>query len=150
MFSFLLLNIGCSFSFGHCIVCPSSMDTFWLLYCLSFFNGYLLTIVLSVLLQWIPSDHCIVCPSSMDTFWPLYCLFFFNGYLLTIVLSVLLQWIPSDHCIVCSSSMDTFWLSFWYLQTSLLVITHAVANIWETKRDKLCNWTSDDLCYAIK
>jgi hypothetical protein len=51
-------------SFGHCIVCSSSIYWFWLLF------WYLLAIVLSVLRRFTDSD----CPFGI--FWPLYCLFF--------------------------------------------------------------------------
>jgi hypothetical protein len=107
------------FSFGHCIVCPSTIYDFWWsfffwpLYCLSFFDLrllmiiFLLAIVLSVLRRSTTSDdhfsfgHCIICPSSIYDFWwsfffwPLYCLSFVDlrllmiTFLLAIVLSVL-------------------------------------------------------------
>ena len=155
----------------HRIVSPSSMDDFWILlgifkpfyyivssvllqwttfdyplvssnpsitlYCLSFFNGWLLVTpwYLQAFLL-----HCIVCPSSMDDFWlplsiftpfyyivfsvfqwktfdyplvssnlsiTLYCLFFFNGRLL--ITPLYLQTFLL-HCIFCPSSMDDFWL----------------------------------------
>jgi hypothetical protein len=71
-------------SFGHCVVCSSSIYGFWLPF------WYLLAIVLSVLLRFPASDyplvflgHCVVCSSSIYGFWlPLW-------YLLVIVLSVL-------------------------------------------------------------
>ena len=170
---------------GHCIVCPTSINAFWLAL------WYCLAIVYSVLLQLMPSDYplvicwplyrlyllrfmpshylcymlafCIFWPFyrlsyfdlclliiSSVIFWPLYRLSFFDWcllitplYLLTIVLSVLLWFMPSDypfgmfwplyrlsyfdlclliiplgifgHCIVCPSSIDAFWLPLWYL-----------------------------------
>ena len=73
----------CTFSFGHCVVCSSSIYGFW------FPLWYLLAIVLSVLLRYTVSDfplvsfgHCVVCSSSIyvsdfpfGIFWPLCCLF---------------------------------------------------------------------------
>jgi hypothetical protein len=53
-------------SFGHCVVCSSSIYGFWLPL------WYLLAIVLSVLLRYTDSD----CPFGI--FWPLCCLFFFD------------------------------------------------------------------------
>jgi predicted nucleic acid-binding Zn ribbon protein len=58
-------------SFGHCVVCSSSIYGFWLPL------WYLLTIVLSVLLRYTDSDylplvsfgHCVVCSSSIYGFW---------------------------------------------------------------------------------
>ena len=93
-------------SFGHSVVCPSSIyrfdypfGIFWPLYCLSIFNlpfllplWYLLVIVLSVHLQFtvfitplVSFGHSIVYPSSIyhsvypfGIFCPLYCLPIFN------------------------------------------------------------------------
>ena len=56
----------CTFSFGHCAVCSSSIYGFWLLL------WYLLAIVLSVLLRYTVSGY------SSGIFWPLCCLFFFD------------------------------------------------------------------------
>jgi hypothetical protein len=53
-------------SFGHCVVCSSSIYGFWLPLC------YLLAIVLSVLLRYTDSDYPFV------IFWPLCCLSFFD------------------------------------------------------------------------
>jgi hypothetical protein len=127
-------------SFGHCILCSSSIYWFWLPL------WYLLTIELSVLRRFTDSDK----PSGI--FWPLYCLFFFDLLILiiplvslAIVLSVLRRFTDSDypfgifwplyflffvdlliliiplvsfaHCIVCSSSIYWFWLPLWYLLT---------------------------------
>jgi hypothetical protein len=67
--------------FDHCVVCPSLIYQFWLLFwplcCLSFdwpILITLLTIVLSVL--WLTNsdysfDHCVVCP-LIDQFWLLF------------------------------------------------------------------------------
>jgi hypothetical protein len=53
-------------SFGHCVVCSSSIYGFWLPL------WYLLAIVLSVLLRYTDSDY------PFGIFWPLCCLFFFD------------------------------------------------------------------------
>ena len=126
----------CTFSFGHCVVCSSSIYGFWLPL------WYLQTLL--VLLYF----FC----------WPLCCLFFFDIrilitplvssnsscpfvlFLLAIVLSVLLRYTDSDypfgifklflsfctfsfgHCVVCSSSIYGFWLPLWYLQTLLVIL----------------------------
>ena len=100
-------------SFGHCIVCPSSIyrfdylfDIFWPLYCLSIFD----------LPLWLP--FCI--------FWPLYCLSIFNfpfwlhlWYLLATLLFVHLQFtvfitplISFSHSVVCPSSIYRFYYPF--------------------------------------
>jgi hypothetical protein len=84
-------------SFDHCVVCPSSVYGFWLPL------WYLLTIVLSALLQFTVSDN------SFGIFWPLCCLSFFSlQFLITPLVSF-------DHCVVCSSSVYSFWLPLWYL-----------------------------------
>ena len=124
--------------FGHCIICSTLIDAFWLPY------WYLLAIVSSVLLRFMPSDY------PFGIFCPLYCLSYFDlclliilWYLLAIVSSVLLRLMPSDypfgilwplyrlfyfdlcllitllvsfgHCIVCSTLIYAFWLPLWYL-----------------------------------
>jgi hypothetical protein len=128
-------------SFGHCIVCHSSVYSyfwlpfgiFWTLYCLSFFGlrllitlWYLLDIVLSVILRFTASDyplvsfgHCIVCHSSVYSYfwlpfgilWPLYCLSFFG----------LRFWLP----------FGIFWLlyclSFFGLRLLLITIWYHLA-----------------------
>ena len=79
---YLLILITSLVSFGHCIVCPSSIYGFLLPL------WYLLAIVLSVLL-FTDFDYLF------GMFWPLYCLSFYLRiwlplwYLLAIVLSVL-------------------------------------------------------------
>jgi hypothetical protein len=76
-------------SFGHCVVCSSSIygfrlpfGIFWPLCCLFFFDiripitfWYFLAIVLFVLLRYTDSDyllvsfgHCVVCSSSIYEF----------------------------------------------------------------------------------
>jgi hypothetical protein len=83
-------------SFGHCVVCSSSICCFWLLL------WYLLAIVLSVLLLFAVSD------CSFGIFWPLCCLFFF--YLLLLIAPL----VSFGQCFVCSSSICCFWLLLWY------------------------------------
>ena len=58
----------CTFSFGHCVVCTSSICGFWPLCCLFFFDIRIMAIVLSVLLRYTDSGHCVVC-SSIYGFW---------------------------------------------------------------------------------
>jgi hypothetical protein len=115
----------CTFSFGHCVVCSSSICGFWLP--IWHLQTFLLVIVLSVLLLFdlrlliIPLaspnfsfGYCVVCSSSLRFttsdypfgisklfFWLLCCLFFF-------------------------SSIYDFWLPLWHLQTFLLVIVLSV------------------------
>ena len=93
----LCLMIIHSVSFGHCIVCPSSIYAFWLPL------WYLLAIISSVLLWFVPSDY------HFGIFWPLYRLSYFDLCLLII------PSVSFDHCIVCPSSIDAFWLPLWYL-----------------------------------
>ena len=88
----LLVLIAPLVSFGHCIVCSSSIDWFWLPL------WYLLAIVLSVFRRFTDSDY------PFGIFWPLYCLFFVD---LLILIAPLLSF---GHCIVCSSSI--YWSLF--------------------------------------
>ena len=126
-------------SFGHCIVCPTSMYAFWLPI------WYLLAIVSSVLLWFVPSDYPfgIFCPlyrlsyfdlrllitplvsigklyrlsyfdlcfliNPFGIFWPLYRLSYFDLCLLITHL------VSFRHCIVCPTSIYAFWLPLWYL-----------------------------------
>ena len=84
-------------SFGHCIVCPTSIHAFWLPL------WYLLTIVSSVILWFMPSDYHIgIC-------WPLYRLSYFNVCLLITPLLYV------GHCIVCPSLICAFWLPLLYM-----------------------------------
>ena len=100
----LLILITPLVSFGHCIVCSSSIYWFWLLF------WYLLAIVLSVLRQFTDSD------CRFGIFWPLYCLFFVD---LLILIAPLVSF---GHCIVCSSSIYWFWLPLWYLLAIVLSV----------------------------
>ena len=89
-------------SFGHCVVCPSSIYRSWLPL------WYLLAIVLFVLLRITDSDYLFV------IFWPLCCLTFFD---LQILITPLLSF---GHCVVWPSSIYTFWLPLWYLLAIVL------------------------------
>jgi hypothetical protein len=82
-------------SFDHCVVCPSSIDDFWLPL------WYLLAIVLSVLLRLTTFDY------PFGIFWPLCCLSFFDWRLPITPL------VSFDHCVVCPSSIDDFFLPLW-------------------------------------
>ena len=86
----------CPLSFGHCVVCPSVIDSFWLPI------WYLLAIVLSVLLWLTASDYLF------GIFWPFCCLSFCDWLLLITHL------VSCDHCVVCPV-IDSFWLPIWYL-----------------------------------
>ena len=91
-------------SFGHCIVCPST------LYGFSLPLWYLLAIVLSVLLRFSASHY------SFDIFWPLYCLSF---YALRLLITPLVSF---GHCIVCPSTLYGFSLLLWYLLVIVLSV----------------------------
>jgi hypothetical protein len=91
-------------SFGHCVVCSSSIYGFWL------HLWYLLAIVLSVLLRYTHSDY------TFGIFWPMCCLFFFDIRILIIPL------VSSGQCVVCSSSIYGFWLHLWYLLANVLSV----------------------------
>ena len=84
-------------SFGHFIVCPSTLYGFSLLL------WYLLVIVLSVLLRFTASLY------SFGIFWSLHCLSF---YALRFLITPL---VSSGHCIVCPSTIYGFSLLLWYL-----------------------------------
>jgi hypothetical protein len=109
----IVFSVLLSFSFGHCIICPS-VFFFWPWHYLSFCL-FLLAIVLSVL----PSfyfGHCIICP-SVFFFWPFYYLSFCL-FILTIVLSVLLSF-SFGHCIICPSFF--FFWPLYYLSFCLFI-----------------------------
>jgi hypothetical protein len=98
-------------SFGHCVVCSSSIYGFW------WSLWYLLAIVLYVLLLFTDSDY------PFGILWPLCCLLFF--YLRIIIIPL----VSFGHCVVCSSSIYGFWLSLWYLLAivlSVLLFTDSV------------------------
>jgi hypothetical protein len=96
---YLQILITSLLSFGHCIVCPSSIYGFWLPL------WYLLAIVLSVLFT--DFDYLF------GIFWPLYCLSFYLQILITSLVSF-------GHCIVCP--IYGFWLPLWYLLAIVLSV----------------------------
>jgi hypothetical protein len=103
-FFYVRLLITSLVSFGHCVVCSSSMYGFWLPL------WYLLVIVLSVRLLCTASDYLF------GIFWPLCCLFvFYVSLLITSLVSF-------GHCNFCSSSMYGFWLPIWYLLAIVLSV----------------------------
>ena len=126
---FITLLVSC----GHCIVCPSSINDFWLPL------WYLVAIAFSVLPRFTTSDYPfgilwpLYCLSLLDfvlcviprftTFdypfgilWPLCCLSFVDLRLMIIL------FVSCGHCIVCPSSIYDFWLLLWYLVAILLSV----------------------------
>ena len=93
----LCLMIIHSVSFGHCIVCPSSIDAVWLPL------WYLFAIVSSILLRFMPSDY------PFGIFWPLYRLSYFD------LCPLITPLVSFGHCIVCPTLIYAFWLSLRYL-----------------------------------
>ena len=91
-------------SCGRCIVCPSSINEFWLPL------WYLMAIVFSFVPRFTTSDY----PSGI--FWPLCCLYFLDLRLMIILL------VSCGHCNVCPSSIYDFWLLLWYLVAILLSV----------------------------
>ena len=82
------------FSFGHYVICSSSIYGFWLPL------WYLPTLLC-------PFGHYVFCPSLINGLWlPLW-------YLPTLRC-------PFGHYVVCPSLIDGFWLPLWYLQTFLV------------------------------
>jgi hypothetical protein len=106
-------------SFGHCVVCSSSIYRFWSdntmtkRYQRSNQNLY---IEEEQTTQW-PKDTkgviriCILKKNRHynDHFWSLCCLSFFNIQILITSL------VSFGHCVVCPSSIYRFWLPLWYL-----------------------------------
>jgi hypothetical protein len=106
-------------SFGQCIVCPTLIYASWLPL------WYLLAIVSSVLLWFIPPDYpfgifcpvyrlsyfdlCLLITLLLSFGWPLYRLSYFNVCLLITHL------IFFGHCIVCPTSIYAFWLPLCYM-----------------------------------
>ena len=78
-------------SFGHCVVCPSSIYTFWL------HLWYLLAIVLSDPLRFTDSEY------TFGIFWPLCCLTVFD---LQILITPLVSF---GHYVAWPSSIYRFW-----------------------------------------
>ena len=103
-FDSLRLLITLLVSFGHCIVCHST------LYGFSLPIWYLLAVVLSVLLRFTASHY------SFGIFWPLFCLSF---YALRLLITPLVSF---GHCIVCPSTLYGFSLILWYLLAIVLSV----------------------------
>ena len=120
-------------SCGRCIVCPSSINDFWLPL------WYLVAIVFSVLPRFTTSDYPfgilwpLYCLSLLDfvffviprfttsdysfgILWPFYCLSFLELRLLITLL------VSCGHCIVCPSSIYDFWLPLWFLVAIVLSV----------------------------
>ena len=97
-------------SCGRCIVCPSSINDFWLPL------WYLVAIVFSVLPRFTTSDY------PFGIMWPLYCLSFL------ILRLLIIPFVSCGHCIVfpssivCPSSINDFWLPLWYLVAIVLSV----------------------------
>ena len=86
---------------GHCIVCPTSINAFWLPL------WYLLVIVSSLLFQLMPSDYpLVIC-------WPLYRLSYFDVCLLITTL------VSVGQCTVFPTLIYAFWLPLWYILASV-------------------------------
>jgi hypothetical protein len=104
-------------SCGHCIVYPTSIYAFWLPL------WYLLPIISSVLLWFVPSDY------PFGIFWPLYRLSYFDLCLLIIpsvsfghcivcptsICALIIPLVSFGHWIVCPTSINAFWLPLCYM-----------------------------------
>jgi hypothetical protein len=116
------------FSFGHCIVCPSSIYGFWLplWYLQTVLVLFLLVIVLPFFLWFTASDYLfgIFKLLLFSFFWSLYCLSFFDLRLqiTPLVSSNCCCSLSSGHCIVFLSLIYGFILPLWYLQTVLVLV----------------------------
>ena len=124
-------NFSCPFSFGHCVVCPSSIYGFWLplWYLQTFLVLFLLAIVLSVLLPSMASDYLfdIFKLFLSFLFWPLCCLSFHLWLLITSLISSNFSCpFYFGYCVVCPSSIYGFWLPLWYLQSFLVLFILAI------------------------
>ena len=125
-------NFSCTFSFGHCVVCPSSVYGFWLpLWHLhTFLVLFRLAIGLSVLLLSLASDYLfgIFKLFLSFLFWPLCCLSFFHLWLLitSLASSNFSCTFSFGHCVVCPSSVYGFWLPLWHLHTFLVLFLLAI------------------------
>ena len=91
-------------SFGHCIVCPSSIYDFWLLL------WYLVAIVLSFPPRFTTSDY------PFGILWPLHWLSLLDLRLLITPL------VSCGHCTFCPFSIYDFWLPLWYLVAIVLSV----------------------------
>jgi hypothetical protein len=92
----------CTFSFGHCVVCSSSI------YGLQWVSSSVSKLLLAI--------QCVFIPVT-------YVQLLFHKYLSFIALnqckSLSFCTFSFGHCVVCSSSIYGFWLPLWYLQTLL-------------------------------
>jgi hypothetical protein len=97
-------DLFCTFSFGHCVVCSSSIYGFWL----PPFGIFRLILYFF--------------------FWPLCGLFIFDLRILItpLVSSDLFCTFSFGHCVVCSSSINEFWFLLWYLQTYFVLFLLAI------------------------
>jgi hypothetical protein len=120
-------------SFGHCVVCPSSIYGFWLPL------WYLLAIVFFVLLPYTNSDYPLYIEEGQTTQWPkdtkgviririskkdrqhndqkIPC--FLSFFDIRILITPLVSF---GHCVVCPSSIYGFWLPLWYILTIVLSV----------------------------
>jgi hypothetical protein len=89
-------------SFGHCIICPSSIDAFWLS-----LNG-----------QKIPKGQSEGINQSRtdDTMAKRYQRGNQKAYIECLLITTLVY---VGHCIVCPTLIDAFWLPLWYLLASV-------------------------------
>jgi hypothetical protein len=115
-------------SFGHCVVCPSSVYSFWLP------PGYLLVIVLSVTeegqtTQW-PKDTQVVIRSCKpkkdrqhnDQNIPKWWSEAVNRRRTDNTMLLITTWVSFGHCVVCPSSVYSFWLPLGYLLVIVLSV----------------------------
>ena len=111
----------CTFSFGHCVVCSSSIYRLWLP------------------LWYLPTfGHCVVCSSSIYGFWLALWYLLTFGYWVVCSSSIYGFWLPLwyiptfGHCVVCSSSIYGFWLPLWYLPTfgHCVVCSSSIYGLW--------------------
>ena len=99
-------------SCGRCIVCPFSINDFWLPL------WYLVAIVFSVLPRFTTSEY------PFGILWPLYCLSHLD-FVLSVIprfTTLITPLVSCGHCVVCPSSNYDLWLSFSYLVAIVLSI----------------------------
>jgi predicted nucleic acid-binding Zn ribbon protein len=110
----------CTFSFGHCVVCSSSIYRLWLP------------------LWYLPTfGHCVVCSSSIYGFWLALCYLLTFGHWVVCSSSIYGIWLPLwyiptfGHCVVCSSIYG-FWLPLWYFPTfgHCVVCSSSIYGLW--------------------
>jgi hypothetical protein len=114
----------CPFSFGHCIVCSSSIYGVWIpLWYLHIVSVLVLCVCfVDRCLSFCPFSfgHCVVCSSSIYGVWiPLWYLHIVSVLVWCVgFVDRCLSFCPFSfgHCVVCSSSIYGFWLPLWYFQ----------------------------------